>query len=492
MLSKKSFWRDKMTVKDKQVRLLMKNLQEGKTLELASAKSGMSEKTARKYRDLGKLPSECKKERLWKTRKDPFEEVWDEIEFFLENNKNVEAKTIFEFLQKNHIGKFQEGQIRTLQRKIKKWKIQKGPKKEVYFLQKHKPGFLGQIDFTSMNKLGITIQGKKFDHLLFHFVLTFSNWEFAKICFSENYESLSDGLQSALFNLGKAPREIQTDRLSACVKNSTKEFTDRYSALLRYYKITGRKTQPYSPHENGDIEQSHHRLKKAIEQALILRGNKNFDSIEEYEKFLKDLIKKGNLSRQKKVKEEMDYMLELPEKSFKDFKKINIRVGKSSTIRVCKNTYSVPSRLIGEMIDVHIHPNKLELFYGQKKIDSIPRIIGENKHKINYQHIIHSLIKKPGAFANYRYKSDLFPNSFFRMAYDSLEEKKYLHLLFFAHKEGEDKITEALKFLVQKEKTIDLISIKKLVNQKIETIPEDNVKIINLKEYDNLLKECYG
>ena len=482
-----------MTVKNKQVRLLMKYLTEGKTLELASAKSDLNEKTARKYRDLEKLPSECKKERLWKTRKDPFDEVWDEIEFFLENNKKIESKTIFEFLQRKYIGKFQEGQIRTLQRKIKKWKIKKGPKKEVFFNQEHKPGILGQLDFTSMNKIGITIQYQKFDHLLCHFVLTFSNWEFIKICFSENYESLSDGLQSALFNLGKTPKEIQTDRLSSAVKNSSnkKEFTDRYAALLRYYKIKGRKTQAYSPHENGDVEQSHYRIKKAIEQALILRSNKNFDSIEEYQKFLKDLIKHRNLSRQKKVQEEMNYMLDLPTKSFKDFKKINITVGKSSTIRVSQNTYSVPSRLIGEKIDIHIHSDKLELFYGQQKIDSIPRIIGKNKHKINYHHIIHSLIKKPGAFENYRYKTDLFPNSFFRMAYDSLGKKEYLLLLLFAHEEGEDKVTEALKFLIQKEKTIDLISIKNLVREKIQTIPEDNVQIINLKEYDNLLKECF-
>jgi hypothetical protein len=482
-----------MTVKNKQVRLLMKFLTEGKTFELASAKSDMNEKTARKYRDLEKLPSECKKERLWETRKNPFEEIWDEIEIFLENNKNIEAKTIFEFLQRKYPGKFQEGQIRTLQRKVKKWKIKKGPKKEVYFLQKHKPGFIGQLDFTNMNKIGITIQHQKFEHLLCHFVLTFSNWEFAKICFSENYESLSDGLQRALFNLGKAPKEIQTDRLSSAVKNSSskKEFTDRYAALLRYYKIKGRKTQPYSPHENGDIEQSHYRLKKAIEQALILRGNKNFDSIEEYQEFLKSLIKQRNLSRQKKVQEEMNYMLDLPTESFKDFKKINITVGKSSTIRVSQNTYSVPSRLIGEKIDIHIHSDKLELFYGQQKIDSIPRIIGKNKHKINYHHIIHSLVKKPGAFESYRYKTDLFPNSFFRMAYDSLGEKKYLLLLLFAHEEGEDKVTEILKFLIQKEKTIELISIKKLASQKIEIIPEDTIKMIDLKEYDNLLKECF-
>lgn len=482
-----------MVIKNKQVRMLMKFLTEGKSLELAAAKSGMNKKTAKKYRDLEKLPRETKKKRSWQTRKNPFEKEWNEIENFLENNEKVEAKSIFEYLQKKYPGKFQEGQVRTLQRKIKQWKIKNGPKKEVFFSQEHKPGFLGQVDFTNMNKIGITIQYQKFDHLLFHFVLTFSNWEFVKICFSESYESLSDGLQSALFNLGKAPKEVQTDRLSAAINNfsNEKEFTDKYAALLRYYKINGRKTQAYSPHENGDTEQAHYRLKKAIEQALIFRGNKNFDSVEEYQKFLKNLIKQRNLSRQKKVKEEIPFLIDLPEKILKDCRIIELKVGKSSTIRVLQNTYSVPSRLIGVKIKVHIYANKLELFYGEEKMYSMPRIIGKNKHKINYHHIIHSLVRKPGAFENYRYKADLFPNSFFRMSYDSLGGKKYLQVLFLAYEEGEDKVTEALKFLIQQEKEIELNSIKELVKQKIKTIPEDTIKIIDLKEYDNLLKGAW-
>jgi hypothetical protein len=482
-----------MAVTNNQVRLLMKLLTKGKTLKIASAKSGMSEKTARKYRDLGKLPSECKKPHTWVTRKDPFKEVSPEIEKFLEDNNKIEAKTIFEFLQRKYPGKYKEGQLRTLQRKIKKWKIKKGPKKEVFFTQEHKPGILGQSDFTNMNKIGITIQHQSFNHLLYHFVLTFSNWEFAKICFSENYETLSDGLQSALFNLGRAPKQHQTDRLSSAINNHSneKDFTDRYSALLRYYNIEGRKTQAYSPHENGDVEQAHHRFKKALEQALILRGSKNFDSIEDYQNFLKKLLEQRNFSRIEKIKEEMKYMRDLPVESLKDFKRITVKVGKSSTIRVLKNVYSVPSRLIGEKIEIHVYSENLEIFYGQKKLLVIPRIFGKNKNRIDYRHIIHSLVRKPGAFENYRYKLDLFPNSFFRMAYDVLKTKEYLHLLLLASEEGESKVTEALKFLLQEEKPITLISIKNLIKEEIKIIPKDNVKIIDLREYDNLLKENF-
>ena len=482
-----------MTVTNNQVRKLMKFLTKEITLKLAAIKSGMNEKTARKYRDLGKLPSECKKDHIWKTRQDPFEDIWSEIEILLENNRIIEEKTIFEFLQEKYSGKYQEGQLRTLQRKVKKWKVIKGPKKEVFFRQEHKPGFLGQSDFTNMGKVGITLQHKPFSHMLYHFILTFSNWEFVKICFSESYESLSEGLQSALFALGKAPKQHQTDRLSCAIKNSSnkKEFTDRYAALLRFYKIEGRKTQPYSPHENGDVEQAHYRFTKSLEQALILRGSKNFDSIEEYKHFLNKLLEKRNLARTEKVKEEMQYLMELPPVPLKDHKKIKLRVGKSSTIRILQNTYSVPSRLIGEQIEVHIYAETLALFYGQKKIETMARIKGKNRSSIDYRHIIHSLIRKPGAFENYRYKSDLFPNSFFRMGYDSLKTKDYLSLLLFSYEEGEDKVTEALRFLIQKESAIELHSIKNLIKKEVTVLLEDNVKTVDLKEYDNLFKECF-
>jgi len=482
-----------MTVTNNQVRLLMKLLAKNKTLELSSARSGMSENTARKYRDLGKLPSECKKERKWVTRKNPFEEVSIEIEELLEKDEKTEAKSIFAFLQEKYPGKYQEGQLRSLQRIVKTWKITKGPKKEIFFNQKHKPGLLGQSDFTRMNNMGITIQHKQFNHMLYHFALTFSNWEFVKICFSENYESLSEGLQKALFYLGKAPKYHQTDNLSTAVKNSSgkKEFTNRYIALLNHYKIEGRKIQPYSPNENGDIEQSHYRLKKDLEQALILRRSKNFDSIADYEKFLKKIIKKRNLSRTVKIQEEMECLKELPSEPLSDFKKIVTKVGRSSSIRVMQNTYSVPSRLIGANIEIRIYFDRLELFYGQKKLTNIPRIIGKNKHRIDYRHIIHSLVKKPGAFENYKYKSDLFPNSFFRMAYDALKTKEYLNLLLLASEEGETKVTEALKFLIQEEKSIEISSVKNLIQEEVKVLPKDNVKIVDLKEYDTLLKECF-
>lgn len=143
-------------ITDNQARKLMKYLQEQKTLEVAAAKSGMDEKTARKYRDFGKLPSELQAERIrtWRTRESPFDEVWEMVKSFLENNSGLEAKTLFEHLQREYPGRFQDGQIRTFQRRVKNWRATEGPAREVFFPQVHKPGRLSQSDFTHMGKLG--------------------------------------------------------------------------------------------------------------------------------------------------------------------------------------------------------------------------------------------------------------------------------------------------------------------------------------------------
>ena len=283
-------------VTDRQVRRLMELLGKGASLVLAAAKADMDEKTARKYRESGKLPSEMKIEHSWQTREDPFSKVWDEVKKKLAINPGLEAKTLFEDLQCRYPGQFADGQLRTLQRRIKIWRALEGPSKEVFFPQQHHPGELCQSDFTHMKSLDVTIQGQPFDHLIYHFVLTYSNWETGTICFSESFESLSEGLQNALWELGGVPKMHRTDRLSAAVKKpgNPEEFTQRYEALLSHYGLRGHKTQPASPNENGDIEQRHYRFKKALDQSLMLRGSRDFSSREEYGDCLRNIFTQIN------------------------------------------------------------------------------------------------------------------------------------------------------------------------------------------------------
>src|SRR6185437_7959496 len=231
-------------VSDQQVKRLWR-LARALSLEVAAAKAAMDPKTARKYLRGRRLPSEMQEKHTWRTRPDPFAEVWDEIQQFLNGEPGLQAKTIFEYLQDRQPGRFSEGQVRTLQRRIKNWRALEGPPREVFFAQDHYPGELCQSDFTYCRELGVTIDGQPFPHLIYHFVLSYSNWETGTICYSETFESLSEGLQNALWELGGVPTEHRTDRLSAAVNNlvDTREFTGAYEGLLRHYRIGGQKIQ---------------------------------------------------------------------------------------------------------------------------------------------------------------------------------------------------------------------------------------------------------
>ena len=464
----------------------------------AADKAGMSEKTARKYIKLGQMPGENKKIRHWLTRQNPFEGDWGKIEGLLANNAGLEAKTIFDWLDRENPGRYQEGQLRTLQRRIKIWRCEKGPEKEVMFSQIHKPGILAQSDFTNMNGLKVSIQGEVFEHLLFHFVLTYSNWETGRICYSESFEALSDGLQEALWELGGVPKVHQTDRLSAAVQKleHPEEFTARYQSLLNHYRLKGQKIQVGKANENGDIEQAHHRLKRALEQALILRGSREFESIAAYEGFLRIIFDQLNAGRKARLKEEKSVLSQLPTSKLNQSKWEKKRVGPSSTIRIEHNTYSVVSRLIGEDVNVCIKSDSLELWVGHHCIERLPRLRGRNKHQINYRHIIHSLVRKPGAFEQYRYKGSMFPSSWFRKAYDYLlthqpsqANSQYLKLLHLAAIVSESQVENAIKWLIDESEVISKENVELLLCDTLNLPPADYVYIqdVELGQYDTLI-----
>jgi len=473
-------------------------LGKGKSLAVSGAKADMDEKTARKYRDLGKLPSEIKVDHTWRTREDPFTEVWEGVKGKLKINPGFEAKTLFEDLQRRYPGDFADGQLRTLQRRVKIWRALEGPAKEVFFPQVHKPGELCQSDFTDMNALGVTILGQPFEHLLYHFVLTYSNWETGTICFSESFESLSEGLQNALWELGGVPERHRTDRLSAAVQkpDNPEEFTQRYRALLNHYALQGQKTQPNSPNENGDVEQRHYRFKKALEQSLMLRGSRDFPSREEYAAFLRELFAQLNLGRKDRFKEERRVLRRLTPSRLESCKRLQVRVGPSSTIRANHNVYSVDSRLIRENIEIRLYVEHLEVWYAQQCIEKIPRLRGEGKHRIQYRHIIDWLVRKPGAFENYRYREELFPTHRFRMAYDWLNRhhpsrsaKEYLGILHLAAKRNEAVADYALRTLFEKEQSISIGAVETIM-ESLEQIPSPTqitIAEVDLGAYDALL-----
>jgi hypothetical protein len=346
-----------------------------------------------------------------------------------------------------------------------------------------------------MGKLGITINRQPFDHLIYHFVLTYSNWETGSICYSESFESLSEGLQAALWELGGVPQAHQTDRLTAAVHNALhqEEFTQRYQALLRHYGLTGRKTQAASPNENGDVEQRNHRLKKAIQQTLLLRGSFDFDSMEEYRLFLRRLFTRLNNGRRERFLEEQRVLRNLPARRLESYTRLEVTVGRTSTIRVSNNSYSVESRLIGETLQVQLFADHLDLYYAQKRVDTLPRLRGKNRHLVNYRHVIDQLQRKPGAFESYHYREEMFPGSCFRLAYDELKERhtqqvaarEYLKILAMAAKESETAVMAALTELCGRHAQ----AVEELVRaQQPPTSATDiGIAAVDLANYDRLL-----
>jgi len=476
----------------------MQSIRKGRNYLVSASKAGMDEKTARKYRKLGKLPSEVKVDHTWRTRENPFVEVWAEVVPKLSLNPGLEAKTLFLDLQRRYPGRFQDGQLRTFQRLVKRWRATEGPSREIFFPQVHHPGELCESDFTHMDNMGITINGHPFSHMIYHFVLTYSNWEAGTICFSESFESLSQGLQNALWSLGGVPRFHRTDQLSSAVKKaaSKKEFTDSYSGLLRHYHLDGQKIQVRKPNENGDIEQRHYRFQRALEQSLLLRGSRDFSSRAEYDGFLKQLFDQLNSGRSERLSEELPFLRKLPLKRLDACKRLQLRVGPSSTIRVNHNVYSVNSRLINEQIEVRLYAEHLEIWYGQRCLEEIPRLRGESKHRINYRHVIDCLIRKPGAFTNYRYRSDLFPTHRFRMTYDYLQQhypsrsnKEYLAILELSAKESETAVDEALDYLIDGSHPLTLAKVTAIVESGVvlESAKNIDVSEVDLSQYDSLL-----
>jgi len=494
-------------VTDQQVRRLIEMRNKQDYQYQAADAAGMSSKTAGKYLQSGKLPSQCRVEHTWPTRQDPFAEDWDFVKRLLKDTQAaLEAKTLLAYLQRAYPGKYHDGQLRTLQRHIKAWKALYGPAKEVFFSQHYDPGQWSCSDFTSMNKLAITIAQQPFDHLFYHFVLCYSNWQAGRICFSESFESLSLGLQDALWKLGGVPAYHRTDNLTSAVHKvgHPDVFTGKYRGLADHYGFESSKTNPASPHENGDVEKSNDLFKKAVDQSLILRGSRDFDTVEAYEKFLQKIIDRMNQNVHKRFAEEIDVLKQLPNLRYDDYETRTCKVGRGGTFRLLHNTYSAHSRLVGETVTVRVYADQLEIWYAQRHIETLPRLRGENGHCINYRHLIDRLVRKPGAFENYCYKDDLFPTSQFRIAYDILRDaysirqanKEYLKILELAAKESESLVNDALRWLIHLEEEISFTNVKQVVDSKQQALDPTDVYIesVDIQGYDSLYEtpECVG
>lgn len=465
----------------------------------SALRAGMSRSTAAKYLKLGKLPSELKEPRTWRTRPDPFEEDWPEIVGRLKDAPELEAKALFEDLLARYPDRYEPGQVRTLQRRMKEWRAKEGPDKEVFFAQRHQPGEAMQTDFTWGNKLEVTIGGEPFEHMLCHAVLPYSNWQWATVCRSESLAALKRGVQAAVFRLGRVPVFHQTDNSTAAthnLKQCMRAFNEDYVRFMEELDMEPRTIRPGEKHQNGDVEALNGALKRRIKQHLLLRGSRDFSSIGAYEQWLGEVLDKANRPRTKKLTQELARMKPLRVERLPEFSETDVRVSSHSTINVKGNIYSVPSRLIGEMVRVRVYDDRLEVSYGGAHQLAVDRIIGRGSHRINYRHVIWSLVRKPGAFRLFKYRDDLFPTGVFRRAYDELcrvhddrrASLEYLRILHLAASTLESEVEAAVALVMESGEPATMERVKPLLEAVTPSEPPAMGPYpVDLSGYDRLL-----
>lgn len=490
-----------MWVTDAQVKKLRKELDKDPNLSRAAMKAGMDRKTARRYRDLAQLPSEAQlPERTWKTRPDPFEADWPEMELRLKDAPGLEAKTLFDELVLKKPGAYEPGQLRTLQRKVRKWRALQGPDKTVFFAQEHRPGEAVQTDFTNCDAMGITLAGVPFPHLLCHSVLPYSNWEWASICHCESMASLRNGVQGAFIELGGLTVWHQTDNSTAATHYNNERqrvFNEDYLRWMNHLGLKPRTTAIGQKEQNGDVEALNGAFKRRLEQHLLLRGSRDFDSRGAYRAFLHTVLRKTNATRGQRLADERDTLRPLPSSWWPDYDEQEVTVSPWSTIRCHHNAYSVPSRLIGERVRLRIYDERIEVWYTGLLQLSLERLRGRQGHRIDYRHVIWSLIRKPAAFARYRYREDLFPELVFRRTYDDLLQRfterkadlEYVRILHLAASTCQHDVATALELALASPLPLDADLVRSLVKSEQPAPPQLTIGEPEVASYDRLLQE---
>jgi hypothetical protein len=211
----------------------------------------------------------------------------------LEQEPRLEPMTLFEYLQEQYPG-YYDSQLRTLQRRVEQWKAAHGKPKEVMFQMRHAPGEMGLSDFTQLKGMTITVKGHPFAHLLYHYRLAFSGWQYVQVIQGgESFVGLSNGLQNALAACGGVPQTHRTDSLSAAYRNTggrNPKLTRMYEEVCAHYRLQPTRNNLGVAHENGAIEASHGHFKRRLCQALYRRGSFEFASVAAYQAFIEQVI----------------------------------------------------------------------------------------------------------------------------------------------------------------------------------------------------------
>lgn len=488
----------------KQVEIYMTARKASCTQILASAKAGISERSGRDIEHGWRKPEGMV--RRWQTRSDPLLDVWEsELVPLLSMSPALNPITLLELLQQRYPGQYADSILRTLQRRVKKWKVLFGSEKEVMFRQVHKAGRLGLSDFTVLKNITITIKGEILEHLLYHFRLAYSGWSYMKVILGgESYTALAEGLQEALWRLGGSPHEHRTDSLSAAFKNlsedAIQDITQRYQNFCIHYKMEASRNNPGASHENGSIESPHGHLKRRICQAFLLRGSYDFNSLEDYQNWLEGVVSQHNRRNAKAVNIDREALQLLPNYKTADYTELSVKVTTSSTIEVRRVTYTVPSQLLGETLRVHVYHDRLICYLGSTYITTLKRIhtIGKKREKlVDYRHVIKSLAHKPQAFRYSRLRDNLLPNQAYKQIWEYVDKnmagrnacKFIVGLLHLASEKNceEDLANEVLAIIAEKKPLILNQLQSNRQYQKVTTLPIIDIGQHMLADYNNLI-----
>jgi hypothetical protein len=332
-------------------------------------------------------------------------------------------------------------------------------------------------------------------------VLAFSRWEYANVVEGgESFEALAAGLQNALWQAGGCPREHRSDSLSAAFKNLTEQedFTKRYSALLDHYGMEGTRNNRGLGHENGSVESSHRYLKEAVDQALMLRGHRDFADRAAYDEFIREVVMRRNRRNAAAFRIERAQLQDLPERRTTDFAEEEALVTRCSTFTVRGILYSAPSRLIGHRLKVRIYGDRLDCYLSGAPVHSTARgsRAADNRHALDYRHFIDSLKRKPQAFRGLAFRDALFPRDAYRRTWEKLEAqltqrqacRTIVGLLELAGHHGvEALLAERLDALLEAGKLPDLKQLRDEFAPRQALCPEVVVEMPPVAVYDELL-----
>ena len=467
-------------------------------MNLSALKAGVDRKTARKYLRTEASPGQLQKPHRWRTRADPLAAAWPKASLMLAEAPELEAKALFEFLASQPGSGLKPGHIRTFQRRVRQWRGTSGPEQAVMFSQSRAPGALLEVDWTHPGQLQVTVQGRPLDHLLCHGVLAYSNWQWAVRCQSESFLSLVAGVQACLTRLGKAPEHLATDNSSAAtheIHAGKRAFNPDYLDLCTHYDLSPVTINVGCPNEQGDVESANRHLKRRLGQHLLLRGSRDFASAEAYDQFVGTVLDAANAGRQARLMEELAVMRPLPPSRLAEYRELRVVVSSQSTIRVKNVTYSVPSRLVGQHVRVERHEAELKLFLGRELVLRLPRQRGDRGALIDFRHVVGPLSRKPGAFANYQHREQLYPAPGFRAAHDRLVADhgerqgvaEYLQVLRVAAEHGVESVAERLTYwLGQHKKWTALLVARELSPTQGEWLQTPGL-VPDLQSYDALL-----